>query len=57
MLPMAARDCSKKCAQQGLSGFRVRSVRLVREHGKRARAPLAVFINSPNKKNSCGAFF
>jgi hypothetical protein len=38
---------SKKSVQQGHSQFCVRSVRLVREHGKMARTPLAAFFNRP----------
>ncbi len=34
-------------AQQGRSSFYARSVHLVREHGKRARTPLAAFFNIP----------
>jgi len=49
------RDCSKKPAlsasegfvQQGRSLFDARSVQFVREHGKRARTPLAAFFNIP----------
>ena len=43
------RECSKKSVQQGRSRFDARSVRFVREHGKRARTPLAAFFNIPNK--------
>jgi len=50
------RECSKKHAlspsegfvQQGRSLFDARSVQFVREHGKRARTPLAAFFNIPN---------
>ncbi|GEM_PF-4929160 len=42
-----ARECSKKSVQQGRSTFDARSVLLVREHGKRARTPLAAFFNIP----------
>jgi hypothetical protein len=38
---------SKKSVQQGRSRFYARSVRLVREHGKMARTPLAAFFNRP----------
>ena len=49
------RECSKKHAlslsegsiQQGRSPFDARSVFIVREHGKRARTPLADFFNIP----------
>jgi len=49
------RECSKKHAlslaegsiQQGRSHFDARSVLIVREHGKRARTPLAAFFNIP----------
>ncbi len=40
-------ECSKKSVQQGRSRFDARSVRFVREHGKRARTPLAAFFNIP----------
>ncbi len=33
--------------QQGRSRFDARSVRVVREHGKTARTPLAAFFNIP----------
>ena len=33
--------------QQGRSRFYARSVRVVREHGKMARMPLAAFFNRP----------
>ncbi len=39
-------ECSKKSVQQGRSTD-ARSVHLVREHGKRARTPLAAFFNIP----------
>ena len=39
--------CSKKFVQQGRSHFDARSVLIVREHGKRARTPLAAFFNIP----------
>ncbi len=42
------RECSKKFVQQGRSPFDARSVLSVREHGKRARTPLAAFFNIPN---------
>jgi len=45
--PDNARECSKKSVQQGRSRFAVRSVLLVREHGKTARTPLAAFFNIP----------
>ena len=35
--------------QQGRSRFYARSVRVVREHGKMARTPLAAFFNRPTK--------
>jgi hypothetical protein len=38
--------------RQGRSRFYARSVRLVREHGKMARTPLAAFFNRP--KNQTG---
>ena len=38
---------SKKSAQHGRSPSCGRSVYLVREHGKRARTPLAAFFNRP----------
>ncbi len=41
------RVCSKQFVQQGRSQFYTRNVRLVREHGKLARTPLAAFFNSP----------
>jgi len=49
------RECSKKHAlslsegsiQQGRSPFDARSVLIVREHGERARTPLAAFFNIP----------
>jgi len=37
----------KKVTQQGRSRFGARSVLSVREHGKRARTPLADFFNIP----------
>jgi hypothetical protein len=37
----------KKSVQQGRSRFFARSVRVVREHGKIARTPLAAFFNRP----------
>ena len=40
-------ECSKKSVQQGRSHFDARSVLIVREHGKRARTPLAAFFNIP----------
>jgi hypothetical protein len=40
-------ECSKKFVQQGRSLFEARSVHSVREHGKRARTPLAAFFNIP----------
>jgi hypothetical protein len=40
-------ECSKKFVQQGRSPFGARSVLSVREHGKRARTPLAAFFNIP----------
>jgi len=44
---VSARECSKKFVQQGRSHFDERSVLTVREHGKRARTPLAAFFNIP----------
>jgi hypothetical protein len=41
------RECSKKSVQQGRSLFDARSVLSVREHGKKARTPLAAFFNIP----------
>ncbi len=41
------RVCSKKSVQQGRSPFCARSVLALREHGKRARTPLAAFFNRP----------
>ncbi len=46
------RACSKKSVQQGRSPFCGRSVLALREHGKRARTPLAAFFNT-SKKNNC----
>jgi hypothetical protein len=43
---------SKNSVRQGRSRFYARSVRLVREHGKMARTPLAAFFNRP--KNQTG---
>jgi len=40
-------EWSKKFVQQGRSLFDARSVRSVREYGKRARTPLAAFFNIP----------
>ena len=42
---------SKKSVQQGRSHFDARSVLVIREHGKRARTPLAAFFNRPMEKN------
>ncbi len=39
------RVCSKRSVQQGRSHFCARSVLVLREHGKRARTPLAAFFN------------
>jgi len=44
---ISERECSKKSVQQGRSHFDARSVLSVREHGKRARTPLAAFFNIP----------
>jgi hypothetical protein len=44
------RECSKKSVQQGRSHFDARSVHGVREHGKKARTPLADFFNIPMMK-------
>jgi hypothetical protein len=41
------RESSKKSVQQGRSPFDARSVHGVREHGKKARTPLAAFFNIP----------
>jgi hypothetical protein len=38
---------SKQSVQQGRSRFYARSVRVVREHEKMARTPLAAFFNRP----------
>ena len=46
---VSGRECSKKFVQQGRSHFDERSVLTVREHGKRARTPLAAFFNIPLK--------
>jgi len=45
------KECSKKFVQQGRSPFDARSVLSVREHGKRARTPLAAFFNIPSCLN------
>ncbi|MEC4675243.1 MAG: hypothetical protein VST68_13725 [Nitrospirota bacterium] len=45
------REWSKKSVQQGRSLFGARNVLPVREHGQRARTPLAAFFNIPMKKN------
>ncbi len=45
---ISERECSKKFVQQGRSPFDARSVLPVREHGKRARTPLAAFFNIPS---------
>ncbi len=50
-----ARECSKKSVQQGRSPFDARSVHGVREHGKRARTPLAAFFNIPMWTTRVGA--
>ncbi|MEC4673444.1 MAG: hypothetical protein VST68_04585 [Nitrospirota bacterium] len=42
-------EWSKKSVQQGRSPFGERSVLTVREHGKRARTPLAAFFNIPER--------
>ncbi|MEC4673356.1 MAG: hypothetical protein VST68_04140 [Nitrospirota bacterium] len=42
------RECSKKFVQQGRSPFDARSVHCVREHGTRARTPLAAFFTIPS---------
>ena len=44
------REWSKKSVQQGRSLFDARSVPPVREHGKRARTPLAAFFNIPTMR-------
>jgi len=49
-VPISGRECSKKSVQQGRSPFDARSVLSVREHGKRARTPLAAFFNIPRKE-------
>ncbi len=41
------RGGSKKSVQQGRSPFCAWSVLALREHGKRARTPLAAFFNRP----------
>ncbi len=46
---ISERECSKKFVRQGRSRFDARSVLPVREHGKRARTPLATFFNIPKK--------
>jgi len=54
---VSGRECSKKHAlslsegsiQQGRSPFDARSVPIVREHGKKARTPLAAFFNIPRR--------
>jgi len=51
------RECSKKSVQQGRSPFDARSVHGVREHGKRARTPLAAFFNIPIRKRSKGEMY
>ncbi len=38
---------SKKFVQQGRSQLYARSVPILREHGKLARTPLAIFFNRP----------
>jgi len=40
-------EWSKKSVQQGRSPLDARSVLIVREHGKRARTPLAAFFKIP----------
>ena len=47
MTSISERECSKKSVQQGRSLFDARSVLSVREHGKKARTPLAAFVNIP----------
>ncbi len=42
-------EWSKKSVQQGRSPFCARSVLVLREHGKRARTPLAAFFNVPKR--------
>ena len=44
-------ECSKKPVQQGRSLFGARSVLPVREHGKKARTPLADFFNIPYEED------
>ena len=52
---MKPRVGSKKSVQQGRSHFDARSVLVIREHGKRARTPLAAFFNRPmNQWNKYG---
>ena len=46
------RVCSKKSVQQGRSHFCARSVLVLREHGTRARTPLAAFFNRPISNSS-----
>jgi len=48
------KECSKKSVQQGRSYFDARSVHGVREHGKKARTPLAAFSNIPFLKSTEG---
>jgi predicted nucleotidyltransferase len=49
------REWSKKFVQQGRSPFGARSVLPVREHGKRARTPLAAFFNIPPMSSQLGS--
>jgi len=54
--PISVRgECSKKFVQQGRSRFDARSVLPVREHGKRARTPLADFFNIPIMRSELAA--
>ncbi len=57
-------NCQKACprgggesVQQGRSSFDARSVHVVREHGKRARTPLAAFFNIPKRENPTRILF
>jgi len=45
--PACAKPLRRRQVQQGRSLFGARSVHSVREHGKRARTPLAAFFNIP----------
>ena len=43
----SVQPCPEACRREGRSRFYAQSVRVVREHGKRARTPLADFFNNP----------